>query len=98
MKELRCTLVSDGSSFIPILTWLLQQHQVRYPIPKKTLHKLLRQASGLTGRRLQKFPVASGVQRMASLIDDFSPLRALPAFAALEGEIGMVVREQGWGS
>lgn len=211
MKELRCTLVSDGSSdraLIPSLTWLLQQHQVKYPIqfewadlrrlrkppqglaqriekslelypcdllfvhrdaerssrqrrvkeihkalaevgswsagrtvcvvpvrmmeawllieetalrqaagnplgkkplqfppiealerlpsPKKTLHKLLRQASELTGRRLRKFPVSAGVQIVAGRIDDFSPLQVLPAFAALEGEIGGVVKEQGW--
>ena len=66
------------------------------PDPKNILHDLLRQASGLTGRRLKDFPVRERAQRVAELIDNFSPLRALPAFIALEAEIETVAQVQGW--
>lgn len=57
--------------------------------PKATLHHVLQQASGATGRRLKKFKSRMGekVQRVAELIDDFSPLRYLEAFQALENDI-----------
>lgn len=66
------------------------------PNPKDILHKLLCEASGLTGRRLKQFSVHERVHRLAELINDFSPLRALPAFQALEVEIVRVIQEQGW--
>lgn len=66
------------------------------PDPKDILHELLRQASGLTGRRLKKFAVNELVHRVAQLIDDFTPLRALPAFMALEAEIEEAIKVQGW--
>lgn len=66
------------------------------PNPKQRLHDSLRCASGLRGRRLNQFPVHQRVHRVAELIDDFSPLRALPAFQALEQEIRRVVAEAGW--
>ena len=66
------------------------------PDPKKILHKLLCEASGLTGRRLKQFSVNERVHRVAELIDDFSPLTALPAFQALEAEIIQVIQVQGW--
>lgn len=64
--------------------------------PKEILHNLLREASGLTGRRLKQFSVHERVHRLAELIDDFSPLRSLPAFKTLEIELEQVIREQGW--
>jgi hypothetical protein len=36
------------------------------------------------------------VHRLAELIDDFSHLRILPAFAALESEIKEVIAKNGW--
>jgi hypothetical protein len=66
------------------------------PDPKSLLHQLLRQASGLRGRRLKHFAVDARVLRIADFIDDFSPLRALPAFNALEQEVKRAVNEQGW--
>jgi len=64
------------------------------PDPKETLHQLTRTASGLHGRRLADLRVAT--LRVAELIDDFAPLRALPAFAAFERELADVVAVQGW--
>ena len=66
----------------------------RLPDPKGIMRQLIRDASGLSGRRLQRLEVRP--QRVAELIDDFSPLRHLPAFQALEQEIDLVVRSQGW--
>jgi hypothetical protein len=63
------------------------------PDPKRLLYDLLRQASGLRGRRLKKFPAHIRASRVADVIDDFAPLRALPAFSALEGETRRLVDE-----
>lgn len=52
--------------------------------PKKELHDLLRAAYGLAGRRASKFRPAVAVHRLAEEIDDFGPLRSLPAFTQFE--------------
>lgn len=57
------------------------------PNPKRELQQLLREASGLTGRRLQGFKVSRAVQIVANNIDDFAPLRNLSAFASFEESI-----------
>jgi hypothetical protein len=59
--------------------------------PKRVLHDALRTASGLHGRRLQKFSVHRAVQRVADYIEDFSPLRSLQAFRRLEEELRRVL-------
>jgi Domain of unknown function (DUF4276) len=64
--------------------------------PKDVLYENLRKASELPSRRLKKFSVNSSTHRVAELIDDFSPLRALAAFAALESEVEQVITKQGW--
>ena len=63
------------------------------PSPKKTLYELLRQASGLSGRRQERFLVPFRVHRLAELIEDFSPLRTLQAFTSLEKEVENFVKE-----
>ena len=59
--------------------------------PKKILHDLLREASGLRDRRrrLEHFNRDLGkcVQRLAEQIESFSPLRQLDAFQALEHQV-----------
>lgn len=67
------------------------------PDPKTILYELLREASGLGSKRRNKLKVEEIVHRVADLIDDFSPLRALPAFMALEQEIKQVIQERSWG-
>ena len=64
--------------------------------PKQSLDELLREASGLSGRRRKKFQTAAHAHRVAELIADFSPLRGLEAFAALEADIRRVIQDQGW--
>lgn len=66
------------------------------PNPKKVLHDLLREASGLSGRRLDRFDAGERAVRVTSLISDFSPLRALPAFTALETDVASLVLQRGW--
>lgn len=62
------------------------------PDPKATLRSLLTTASELPRRRLKRFPVAQRVHRVAQLIQDYSPLRALPAFNAFEAELQGALR------
>ena len=57
------------------------------PNPKQILHDTLRTASGLHGRRRLSLPVHRYVHRVADLIEDYSPLRSLPAFRALESDV-----------
>jgi hypothetical protein len=55
--------------------------------PKEVLHTLLRNASGLKGRRLSTFNSNYAVHLVAEYIDDYSPLRQLQAFNAFELEL-----------
>lgn len=59
----------------------------KLPDPKHDLHQLLRLASGVAGRRLEKLNLPHSVYRIADLIDDFTPLRTLPAFQQLEEDL-----------
>jgi hypothetical protein len=56
------------------------------PDPKHWLHEALVLASEKKGRMLQQFKrdLPSRIHRVAALIDDFSPLRRLPAFHQFE--------------
>jgi hypothetical protein len=67
------------------------------PSPKETLLKLLQDATELPVRRLKKFSPVQAFYRLAKLIEDFGPLRQLPAFAALENDLQWVIRDAGWG-
>lgn len=62
--------------------------------PKELLHTLIRTASGQRGRRLQRLDMST--QRVADLIDDFTPLRRLSAFQSFEQELARVVDIGGW--
>jgi len=57
------------------------------PDPKALLHQLLRTAAEVSGRRLQRFDINAAASRVAELVEDFSPLCALPAFARFESEL-----------
>ena len=63
--------------------------------PKDILFDLLREASGLKGRRLKTFDTAESRIRITELIADFSPLRKLRAFQRLEQDISSLKRN-GW--
>jgi len=63
--------------------------------PKDILFQVLREASGLTARRLKKFNLSGARIRITEVIVDFSPLRGLRAFQELEKRI-LILRQNGW--
>ena len=71
-------------------------HVEQLPDPKQVLFGLLRDASGLSGRRRRKMRVRECVHRIAELVDDFARLRQLPAFVAVEEQVAQVVTDRGW--
>ncbi len=68
----------------------------RVPDPKQVLFDLFRKASGLRPGRLHGLSPAARRSRLAGLIEDFSPLRRLPAFRALEKELQALLAERSW--
>jgi hypothetical protein len=62
------------------------------PDPKDLLFQILRDASGLRGRRLKKFKTGECRIRITELISDYSPLRQLNAFQRLENDISALKR------
>ena len=56
------------------------------PEPKELLHTALKRAHGATGRRAQRFHPPTAVHHLAGLIEDWTPLRTLPAFRRLESD------------
>lgn len=68
----------------------------RLPDAKSVLQELLREASGLRGRRRRLFDVSTGCRRVPEFIDNFSALRALSAFQVLEAELNRVLAAKGW--
>ena len=66
--------------------------------PKQTLFSLMRDASGLRGRHLDRFNRNPGrrLPQLADRIRDFGPLRQLPAFRRLEETVERVVTANGW--
>ena len=62
--------------------------------PKGVLHDLLLQASELTGRRRKAFNPYKKVHAITHEVEDFSPLRQLASFQALESDLRDWL--QGW--
>ncbi len=65
------------------------------PNPKDVLFEILREDSGLRGRRLKKFNTAECRIRIAELVSNFSPLRHLSAFQRLENDIS-TLKQNSW--
>jgi hypothetical protein len=59
--------------------------------PKDILHSLLKQASELSGRRLDKFPYHKAAIYVSETIVDFSVLRHLPGFRRFEESLNEVL-------
>lgn len=64
--------------------------------PKQTLHDLLEQASELSGRRRRDFNPHRCVHAITTAINDFSPLRQLPSFQALERDLRQWISSYAW--
>lgn len=82
----------NGRMHLSLPTWSRIEAE---PDPKNLLYGLLRSASGLQGRRAKAFCPDVHVHRLAELINDFSPLRKLSAFNALEAELTEVLEDLG---
>jgi hypothetical protein len=76
---------------LPALAWLEQ-----LPDPKEVLYDLLREASGLEGRRRRRLEPSRLAVRVADFIEDYAPLRTLPAFQTLQIAIQEAVQNEGW--
>ena len=61
------------------------------PDPKAVLNEALLRATDKPARRLRKFRTGQAVQRLAELIQDYSPLRSATAFRTLEEELRTVL-------
>lgn len=66
------------------------------PNPKLLLFDLIRASSELSGARLKKLNHRKRAFRVSQSISDFSPLRSLSAFQAVERELESVLVTQGW--
>lgn len=64
--------------------------------PKQLIRELLSQASGLQGRRLERFNWRSSAHRVAEMISDFSVLYRLAAFQRLAAEVKRVATAEEW--
>ncbi len=63
------------------------QRVEKLPNPKADLYALIKKASDLHGRKLNKLKIPQRVHVLVDNITDFSPLRQLPAFQKLEKDI-----------
>lgn len=68
----------------------------RLPDPKKTLFDLIRTASNLKGARLKKLNPHKCAFLVSDSIEDFSPLRPLNAFQALEKQLKNALCDNGF--
>ncbi len=57
------------------------------PNSKETIKIVLEQATELSGRRLKSFSWREALHRLPDLIEDYSPLEVLPAFADFSREM-----------
>jgi hypothetical protein len=64
--------------------------------PKGILCDLLITASGLRAGRLHRFLPGARIHRLSELIEDFSPLRQLAAFRALEEDVKDILAQRSW--
>jgi hypothetical protein len=64
--------------------------------PKGVLCDLLIAASGLRAGRLHRFLPVARIHRLSELIEDFSSLRQLAAFRALEEDVKDTLIQRSW--
>jgi hypothetical protein len=66
------------------------------PDPKEMLYDLLREASGLEGRRRRRLELSASAVRVSDFVEDYAPLRTLPAFQALQLGVQEAVQSERW--
>jgi hypothetical protein len=65
--------------------------------PKSVLHNLILEATELPTRRKKNFSAHNAALRITEYIEDFSTLRRLAAFSALEQQLVETIGQQRWG-
>jgi len=68
------------------------------PDPKELLFSIIRESSGLHGARLKKLNPHKRAFLVSQSIEDFSPLRSINAFQALEHQLKCVLATNSWSS
>lgn len=68
------------------------------PNPKQLLFDTIRNSSGLGGARLKKLNPNKCAFLVSQAIEDFSPLRVVEAFQALEHQLSNILSANGWKS
>lgn len=68
------------------------------PDPKELLFSIIRESSGLHGARLKKLNLHKCAFLVSQSIDDYSPLRLIGAFQALENQLKDVLVANNWKS
>ena len=66
---------------------LPSNEQVERIHAKNRLFQLLKEASGLSGRKAKRFSLPGARYRLATLIDDYAPLRSFESFRDLERDV-----------
>jgi hypothetical protein len=66
-----------------------------HPDPKQALYTALETASELSGRHLRRFKVKSAAYRVSELMSEYSSLRGLSAFDALEADTARILQQYG---
>lgn len=66
------------------------------PDAKAVLREALQAASGLRGRRRRRLGLSQRAYRISQLIDDFSPLLSLPAFATFSDDLRQTLIQHRW--
>lgn len=66
------------------------------PDPKELLFNIIRESSGLHGARLKKLNPHKRAFLISQSIDDYSPLRSICAFQALENQLKNTLVANGW--
>lgn len=83
---------ANRNSRIPLQMPLLKNVE-ELSDPKQVLYDLIKQASGLSGRKLKRLRVNQSARRVTEFVEDFSPLRELSAFSTFERDVQCVLEQ-----
>lgn len=93
LRELACPGVYTPAS--SRVTWTGTRTISRVPDPKETLRTAILTAADASGRKRDNLrrDLPKRIHRVAELIDDYSPLRALASFQQLESDLRTAIGE-----
>ena len=105
VQEMEAWLMTDAEAIRKVCNKSNTQQKVTLPKlralekmaqPKEKLNQLLAEVSGINRSELNKAGIFAA--DIAEYMEDFAPLRKLPAFAAMEKELIAIIQAQGWRS